>query len=215
MNAFKLAISVLLVIMSAVLGQASPDLSTSPTPPIKGGSRQLHDRAWTDAFRGLNWKHYLAGSIGGTIGTGLSFSLVMGAMLHNLPKGPSPPGTDNPPPTRRMGMLTPSNDGAARSQDNLFDVRAGKNVEDGNTGTVTLILVPSQNDHIHSLATRAMSPEAMFATTFMAGLPVGTAFGAGISGIVLLVKHNREKQQQQGQQHRRNADVKTLFSQAM
>ncbi|KAE8267556.1 hypothetical protein A4X09_0g4791 [Tilletia walkeri] len=215
MNAFKLAISVLLVIMSAVLGQVSPDLSTSPTPPTKGGSRQLHDRAWTDAFRGLTWKQYLAGAIGGTIGTGLSFSLVMGAMLHNLPKGPSPPGTDNPPPTRWMGMLTPSNDGAARSQDNLFDVRAGKNVEDGNTGTVTLILVPSQNDPIHSLATRAMSPEAMFATTFMAGLPIGTAFGAGISGIVLLVKHNREKQQQQGQQHRRNADVKTLFSQAM
>ncbi|KAK0522315.1 hypothetical protein OC842_006497 [Tilletia horrida] len=149
----------------------------------------------------LPWKVIAAGTVGATLGTGLSLSFVMGAMLHNLPGKPK--SAEDPPPNGRA-LNTHS---------------------DGLPGVVVLVPLESQTSLAayhnrldatssssilaRNVAKRMTSPEATFAATFMGGLPLGAGVGAAIS---LIVKHERKvKQHRHGKLMSRSSHLSTMY----
>ncbi|CAD6924598.1 unnamed protein product [Tilletia controversa] len=266
----------LLALLSTLSVEASSVPKYSHAPPIERTGNELHSRETIkEAFTGLTWKHYGAGAAGGALSSAILFSIVMGGMLHNLPKGPfahddaqsgtSPTNGRRSAVTATMAEDTHRNsvrreaDGHINSANASDRTRGRLSQEDwhlyyiqkrsleyattakvlgqvaaasGQTGVIALnrrwssapvlgavdskhfdnedaikVVLRSHLDaepekNANALATRTMSPQAMFALCFMVGLPVGAILGGTTSAIIKAERHT--------QHHKRDVDLKYL-----
>ncbi|CAD6940880.1 unnamed protein product [Tilletia controversa] len=276
MKICNIAAILILALSSTLSVEASSVPKVSHTSPIERGVDELYTRAgMREAFSGLTWKHYVAGAVGGAFSSAFGFTVTMGLILHNLPKGRHGPEDDqsgaSPTNGRRSAMAespaedTHRNPVRREAVDNinpanpiLVVLEIGSHKEagiysvqtrpleyastakvlrkfpaaSGRSGVVALnrrwssvpVLSAVDSKHFDSknairvallfhnddepeknantLATRTMSPEAMFAICFGVGLPISAILGGATSAIIKLERHT--------QHHKRDVDLKHL-----